>query len=101
MFGQDVAGSSEWEDASLNSSIKSVMFQHMYNDRWHTLMVTQDAGVVVYQDIPADQMLDLVFEVYRDILAPSLEEPDFRRNRGTARDNSRSVLGTAGESAEP
>lgn len=89
MFGQDVSGSAEWEDASLNSSISSVMFQHIWKGEWRTLMVTQDAGIVVYQDMPADQMLDMVFEVQRDILIPSLEEPDFGRNRGTTRDSAR------------
>jgi hypothetical protein len=52
-------------------------------------MVTQDAGVVVYQDMPGDQMLDLVFDVQREIVIPSLEDPDFSRNQGTTRDNAR------------
>jgi hypothetical protein len=84
-----VNGSPEWENARLTSSIKSVMFQHMYDDQLRTLMVTQDAGIVVYQDMHPDQMLDLVFEVQREILVPSLEPPDFSRNRGTVRDNAR------------
>lgn len=89
LFGQDVNGSAEWENAQLNSSIKSVMFQHMYDDQLRTLMITQDAGIVVYQDLPPDQMLDMVFEVQRDILIPSLDDPDFSKNRGTTRDNAR------------
>jgi hypothetical protein len=63
----------------------------MYEGELRTLMVTQDAGIVVYQDMAPDQMLDLVFEVQRDILIPSLEEPDFSKNRGSVRDNARTA----------
>lgn len=85
MFGQNVAGSSEWEDASLNADISSVMFQHLYEGEYRTVTVTRDAGVVVYTNLAPAQLLGLAFDVYEELVAPALAPPDFSRNRGTAR----------------
>lgn len=88
MFGQDVAGSAEWEDAQLNAELRNLMFQHYFEDEIRTLTITKDAGVVVYQTIPSeDQILRLVFDVYDSLVAPALAPVEFSRNRGTARDS--------------
>lgn len=85
MFGQNVAGSSEWEDATLNAEISSIMFQHLYDGEYRTVTITRDAGVVVYTNLPANQLLGLAFDIYWELIVPALKPADFARNRGTAR----------------
>lgn len=86
MFGPDVSHSTEWEGASITSSIRNLMVQHHFLDEWRTLTITRDAGLVIYQNLEPMQMLELVFEGFRELLVPGLKPWDFSDNRGSARD---------------
>jgi hypothetical protein len=72
MFGQDVGGSLEWEEQNLTSELQSVMVNHLFEDEFHTVLLTADCGVVVYSNLERTKLLALVRDVYDNVLVPAL-----------------------------
>lgn len=85
LFGQAVADSPEFEEAKLTSDIRSLMVQHEFDSGLRTIMITRDAGVIVYQNLAREELLALVFDVYDTLLVHALEPPDFSGNHGVPR----------------
>lgn len=73
MFGQDVGGSPEWEEQNVTSELKSVMVNHLFEDKFHTILLTSDCGVVVYASLERNKLLALARDVYDNLLAPALK----------------------------
>lgn len=73
MFGQDVGGSPEWEEQNVSSQLQSVMVNHLFENEFHTVLLTADCGVVVYSNLERTNLLALVRDVYDNLLAPSLK----------------------------
>jgi hypothetical protein len=85
LFGHAVTDSPEWGEAKLTSDIRSLMVQHGFDGALHTIMITSDAGVVVYENLARDKLLGLVFDVHDTLLVHALEPPDFSGNREAPR----------------
>lgn len=73
MFGQDVGGSPEWEEQNVTSELQSVMVHHLFENKFHTIQLTADCGVVVYANLERGKLLALVRDVYETLLRPSLK----------------------------
>jgi len=73
MFGQDVGGSPEWEEQNVTSELQSVMVNHLFENKFHTVLLTADCGVVVYSNLERTNLLALARDVYDNLLAPALK----------------------------
>jgi hypothetical protein len=73
LFGQDVGGSPEWEEQNITSELQSVMVNHLFENEFHTVLLTADCGVVVYSNLERSKLLALVRDVYDSLLAPALK----------------------------
>lgn len=73
MFGQDVGGSPEWEEQNETSELQSVMVNHLFENKFHTILLTADCGVVVYSNLERSKLLALVRDVYETLLRPALK----------------------------